>query len=259
MSYILDALKKSEAERARGAVPGLHTQTDSAPQAVGGSTVSGKVVVWIALAVMVIAISTAAFAWLGKPRAPAMPDQGELAPVTQPTPASQIVAQAPQVKPIAPIAPPVVIVTPPAASSAPTAPPPPAATPEIQKTAPADLAKPKIEEKKPEAKIAETSTPKPAAAPDPLPVRKTEPVEVAVPPENRVGSLRDLPPNLQKDIPPIAFSGYIYSSNPADRSVLIGNRLLREGDQVAPGLTLERLLQKDAILNYMGHRFRVAY
>ncbi|MDB5764669.1 MAG: hypothetical protein JWQ21_3664, partial [Herminiimonas sp.] len=79
------------------------------------------------------------------------------------------------------------------------------------------------------------------------------------PPESRVAMLRELPENIQREIPALTISGYIYAGNPADRSVLINNKLLREGDQVAPGLTLEKMMPKEAILNYRGYRYRVSY
>ena len=35
--------------------------------------------------------------------------------------------------------------------------------------------------------------------------------------------------------------------------------LRREGEEVAPGLVLERLLPKAAIMNFRGYRYRVGY
>jgi general secretion pathway protein B len=56
-----------------------------------------------------------------------------------------------------------------------------------------------------------------------------------------------------------AFGGYIYSPNPAERLLLVDKLLRREGEEVAPGLVLERLLPKAAIMNFRGYRYRVAY
>jgi general secretion pathway protein B len=53
--------------------------------------------------------------------------------------------------------------------------------------------------------------------------------------------------------------GYIYSPNPAERLLLVDKTLRREGEEVAPGLVLERLLPKAAIMNYRGYRYRVGY
>jgi general secretion pathway protein B len=49
----------------------------------------------------------------------------------------------------------------------------------------------------------------------------------------------------------------MYSPNPADRLVLIDKALRREGEEVAPGLVLEKLLPRAAVLNYRGYRYRV--
>lgn len=75
----------------------------------------------------------------------------------------------------------------------------------------------------------------------------------------RVTSWRDLPESLRRDMPAVSISGYIYTADPGGRSALINNRLLREGEQVAPGLTLERLLPKSAVLNYQGTRYLQDY
>jgi general secretion pathway protein B len=101
---------------------------------------------------------------------------------------------------------------------------------------------------KPAAPALKPAAPAPSAAPEPAPERP-EPVAL----------LQDLPPQIQREIPTLAINGYIYASNPAQRSVLINNRLRREGDQVAPGLTLEKLLPKEMLLNYRGYRYRIAY
>ena len=68
-----------------------------------------------------------------------------------------------------------------------------------------------------------------------------------------------MPEAIQREVPPLVFGGYIYSKNPADRLLLIDKILRHEGEEVAPGLTLERLLPKAAVMNYKGHRYHVPY
>lgn len=51
----------------------------------------------------------------------------------------------------------------------------------------------------------------------------------------------------------------MYSENAADRLVLVDKTLRHEGEEIAPGLTLERLLPKGAVLNYRGTRYRVGF
>ncbi|WP_317200950.1 general secretion pathway protein GspB, partial [Janthinobacterium sp.] len=98
------------------------------------------------------------------------------------------------------------------------------------------------------------------AAPAPL-VAAAPPVPSAPPAasEESVVGLRELPEAIQRQIPPLALGGYIYSKNPADRLLLIDKVLRHEGEEVAPGLTLEKLLPKAAVFNYKGYRYRQAY
>ena len=92
-----------------------------------------------------------------------------------------------------------------------------------------------------------------ARAPDPAPaVRAPEPAE-------DLRTLQQLPEALQREVPRVSVGGYIYSPNPADRLLLVDKMLRREGDELAPGLVLERLLPKYAVMNYRGTRYRVAY
>ncbi|WP_371866447.1 general secretion pathway protein GspB [Pseudoduganella dura] len=77
--------------------------------------------------------------------------------------------------------------------------------------------------------------------------------------EEPVQALRDLPEPIRRAIPPVAMSGYMYSPNPADRLILIDKVLRREGDEVAPGLVLERLEPKGAVFAFRGYRYRMPY
>lgn len=90
----------------------------------------------------------------------------------------------------------------------------------------------------------------------------TPPAEKAAEPgpaHAELGTLRDLPDHIQREIPPLVVGGYLYSSIPADRTVLIDKRLRREGDEVAPGLRIESLQPNGMVLNYRGHRYRSTY
>jgi general secretion pathway protein B len=115
---------------------------------------------------------------------------------------------------------------------------------------------------------AQVEKPKAPAAekePGPEPVETVPempgPVLVAAAPaaDDGVGPLQSLPESVQREIPGVSFGGYIYSPDPAERLLLVDKMLRREGEEVAPGLVLERLLPKAAIMNYRGSRYRVAY
>jgi general secretion pathway protein B len=78
-------------------------------------------------------------------------------------------------------------------------------------------------------------------------------------PDDSLPFLQQLPEASQRDIPRVAFGGYMYSANPADRLLIVDKALRHEGEEVAPGLVLEKLLPRAAVMNYRGVRYRVAY
>ena len=83
------------------------------------------------------------------------------------------------------------------------------------------------------------------------------PPQAPAPVEEQVQSLRELPEPIQRAIPQITLGGYMYSKNPADRLLLIDKVLRREGEEVAPGLILDKLQPKQAIFSFRGYRYRV--
>ena len=103
----------------------------------------------------------------------------------------------------------------------------------------------------------------PAPAPVLVPLapaaRSAQPAEPPAPGDETVLNLRDLPEPIQKQIPPLTLGGYMYSKNPADRLLLIDKVLRHEGEEVAPGLILEKLLPKAAQFTFKGYRYRIAY
>ncbi|MRW88320.1 hypothetical protein GJ698_30005, partial [Pseudoduganella sp. FT26W] len=104
------------------------------------------------------------------------------------------------------------------------------------------------------ANLARATTPEPAPAPAPAPAKPA-----AASPEEPVVNLRDLPEPIQRAIPQVTVGGYIYSKNAADRLLLIDKILRHEGEEVAPGLILEKLQPKEAVFNFKGYRYRVPY
>jgi general secretion pathway protein B len=215
MSYILEALKKAQAERARGAVPGVDAQP--VPTIAPRAPVSMRT--WV---ITVLGLLAAGAAWFWQ------------RPLTRPEPATPaVVAQAPE-----PIVPPAPVASTAPASTTLTVPEP------VPKAAPTPA--------KPMRKLGERAPGELAAAPvaaAPAPARAPE----------RIALLQELPAQIQREIPTMAINGYIYASNPADRSVLINNRLRREGDTLADGFVLEKLLPREMVLNYRGYRYRVSY
>jgi general secretion pathway protein B len=68
--------------------------------------------------------------------------------------------------------------------------------------------------------------------------------------------LSELPIAIQQELPAMSITVHAYSSRPAERLVGINDRLLHEGDDVAPGLKLEQITPEGMILSYKGYNFR---
>lgn len=234
MSYILDALKKAEAERNAGAAPAatppFHADQPAIVPSMDDES-SERRKAWIRFALSAVAAVLLAFAWFKPWRA--------APPTVAPPPMAAASAPEPQVPPVAQAEPP--------------APAHPASTPPSvdDAAAPVEAApKPVKPKPRPAAK-------KPAKAAAPAESKPAEAGTAAS--EERVMALRELPPHIQSEIPALTISGYIYSENKSDRTVLINKRLLREGDQVAPDLILEKLMPTGMVLNYKGYRYRSSY
>ncbi|MQA20190.1 general secretion pathway protein GspB [Rugamonas rivuli] len=226
MSYILEALKKAQAERQLGSAPTLHAPalhgTDR--KAAGGALTRPLVLAALAMGVAIMVLLVLVLR-------PAQPQQPAVAP-----PAVAAVAVAAPAAPAIPVAP----AAPAQTGAAPLAAalPPPVAT--------------VTPEPRPQPVAEEAPAPAPAVVAD-------KPVKPAAAPEEPVQNLRDLPEPIQRSIPHVTVGGYIYSKNPADRLLLIDKILRHEGEEVAPGLMLEKLLPREAVFSFKGYRYRVPY
>ena len=225
MSYILEALRRSQAERERGQVPGLDAQQagSNAPAAPH----AGMAVPWPVLAaVLVLALVLGAGAvWLWRGAAPAalsvVAVPGAAAPqVTLPVP-GPVLAPLPAPAPL-----PVVV-------SAPALSPPSVQAPAAPAPAPASTP----------AGVAPVATPVPAA-----------PAGRAAP---RALSLAELTPEQRRDLPPLVMGGSIWSDSVLGRFVIVNGQVVREGEAAANGVTVERITPKTVLLRWRDMRFEV--
>jgi general secretion pathway protein B len=242
MSYILEALKKAQAERQLGSAPTLLAVPVGASPAKGAA--ARRLTASIALLAVALAALLGVLAWRFQ-----LPDVKPPAPVAVVSPPVQMSTTPPvQVSTTPPVQ---VSTTPPVPSAATSAatPAPPAAVP------PLAVVPPSVPVPTPAAQKPVVA--KPVPAPEPAPA--SAPAQAAAPEEERLPSLRELPEPIQRSVPPLVFGGYMYSKNPADRLLLIDKALRHEGEEVAPGLVLEKLLPKAAVMNYKGYRYRVPY
>lgn len=244
MSYILEALKKSQAERQLGELPTIH-----APQVQlqGNSAASAarRTPAWLALGGMSVVVAAALWWW--QPWLAAAPVLG---------PASAAVSAAVPALAVAALPAAVLSATAALPAASPSALPAPARAPTLAAIAPAPRVEPApLPAPKREIALA----PVPAPAPAPAAIAAAAPPAATLPVDEAVPAMRDLPEPIQRQIPPIAIGGYIYSKNPSDRLLLIDKVLRHEGEELAPGLVLEKLQPKAAIFSFKGYRYRVPY
>jgi general secretion pathway protein B len=72
----------------------------------------------------------------------------------------------------------------------------------------------------------------------------------------RVLALNELPPAIRREIPGIAIMFHAYSSAPGERRVMINGNMAKEGETLADGLALQQITPDGVILVYKGYRFR---
>ena len=77
------------------------------------------------------------------------------------------------------------------------------------------------------------------------------------PPENRVYRLRELPEQLRRTLPGFSISAFLYSATPASRMVRINGMMLREGEELSPGLKLEEITPEGVIMSSRAYRFSI--
>jgi general secretion pathway protein B len=69
------------------------------------------------------------------------------------------------------------------------------------------------------------------------------------------GGAAELPPALQRELPVLSVAGFIRDEG-SGSMVIVNERLVREGDEVAPGVKLEKILNDSLVFNYKGYRFK---
>jgi len=268
MSYILDALRRAEAERGRGGVPGLHSQAVPVP---GAAPVPERTAAspWLmaSAGVAVAAVAVAGTWWVMQRPAPA-PVVVAAAPAPAPSPAA--VPAAPQPAPVA--------IAPAPAVEAPAPEPRPAekrsaAPPPREKAAPPAPATRGAEPPAPPARSRAEPTrdlardPARDVARDPargvVPPRAPEPAAVAAAPApttatGTVFAQGDLPEAVRAQLPSLKISGVTYSANPAYRMAIVNGQVLHEGDPAGPGLLLEKIEPGRTIWSFKGYRYGLA-
>jgi general secretion pathway protein B len=71
--------------------------------------------------------------------------------------------------------------------------------------------------------------------------------------------MAELPADVQQALPKFAVSGGVYSENVAQRMLIVGGQVVNEGSEVAPGVVLEQIRPKTAVLRFRNLRYAVPY
>ncbi|MDB5743200.1 MAG: hypothetical protein JWR68_1515 [Polaromonas sp.] len=288
MSYILDALKRADAERERGTVPGLHARQATA--AAFPPAYSGRNRIRLAgAAALVLGGVAAAALWLWQPsgstvrvaavepaavaKPPVAAAPGPVAPTPPQLPAQTPVpppatapATASRPAPVAAAPAPVpaparqpAVATPRARASSPTVPP--VVAKPAAKPAPSTAALESLPAPAPSSPSAAKTT-APAAASAPTATATPSPPDAGAPAPPfpaAIPLLSELPENIRRQVPPLAITGSVYSQNPGQRLLLVNNQVLAQGGLAAPELTLEQIQAKGSVFVFRGTRFRVAH
>ena len=230
MSYILEALRKAEAERGRGTVPDLHAQP--LPRSAGVADAeagSAPLLPWLAVGVLLAIVAGGAWHLLRRDP-PAAAAAAAAAVAAAASSVAAVVAAASSV----------------AASAASSPARANAVPPPTRAGAPA---------------VAPRATPKAAVArrpPPPAPATPAKGVaETASAPSARLPALAELPAGLRQQVPALAIGGSVYSPQATARMVIVNGQVFHEGSSLAPELKLEQIRQKSAVFSISGTRFEV--
>ncbi len=247
MSYILDALRRADAERERGGVPGLHAQPFPPTSADAASAARrGVPWRWIGLgAAFGLAMPLALWMLGGEEAQRSAPVPRAIAPAPVPPPAA---APEPIAPSIAPAPPPATAAAPAIVAAAPSPPATPAAPP-LRPTAP-----PTADAPAPRRPVPAGAT-KAGASPAP----RTATADAAPQADARITPMGELPDAIRRQLPPLQIGGSMYSVEPSSRMLIVNGQLLHERGNVAPGLVLEQIRLKSAVFGFQGHRFEITY
>lgn len=223
MSYILEALKKSESERGNSGTPTFQTVHTSSLQYQQRPNR-----VWPVLLAVIVLMNMAVLGWLVYDKVG--PQQADVASAA-PTPPADTLAPQPASTSVA--EPVIDVPARPAALDT-----------ETPKTVTAPLSRQEPVNLEERYEVVLEQVPQPTLR---------EPIENTRSP---VRDIYDLPADIQASIPELTFSAHVYSSNPLQRSVVINGDFMEQGDMLTSELRLEEITADGVIMDYRGTRFR---
>jgi len=93
----------------------------------------------------------------------------------------------------------------------------------------------------------------------PAPPAAVSPAPVPLPPAAVLPTYRELPEAMRRQLSPLTVGGAMHSPDPASRMLILNGQVVRQGDTVAPGLVLEEIQPRAAVLVFQGQRFTLPY
>ena len=105
----------------------------------------------------------------------------------------------------------------------------------------------------------------PVPAPVPVPVPAPVPVPVPAVPTStaaepsRIYTQAELPEDVRRDLPKLAVTGSVYSSNPAQRMLVLNGQVMQEGGSPGGDVVLEQIRPKSAVLRFRGYRYSLDF
>lgn len=250
MSFILDALKKSDSERQRQSGPVLF-EIRTAPR-------RGGLPVWAIVLGVLLLVNLVALVWFVT-RAPARDAAAAGVPVATGGTAMTSAAT-PATTGLAPTAATAVtaatttVATTPATASAVT--PPGAAA--VLPPRPADATATSVAAATGAAADPDY-TGNPADYEEALPADRPPPAHASrdTAERNMVPTIAQLPAAIGNQLPPLRLDLHVYATRAADRFVMINMQRLREGDATQDGVRVEEITPSGAILSFRGTRFQL--
>ncbi|MBU0675293.1 MAG: general secretion pathway protein GspB [Proteobacteria bacterium] len=237
MSYILEALKKSDRERKQGLVPDLNTMPD------GPDREKKPYLKLLALVLILLLGGTALVGWIFF-RSPPQPVITTItAPATTDTstfPESIEEKSEPGI--------------PAAAMESPTIP---AMT--IEEPPPAEMSA-ELQPPSVEATASPFTMEDGTPLLDPKPTKpavKTTHREPRIEPIKTIIAMADLPTQIREGLPEITIFAHYYATEPSSRMVSINGRLRREGQVISNGLTLKEITPDGVVFTFQDHQFHM--
>ncbi len=237
MSYILDALRKSERERRRGSIPDPLTVQEPLPHE------KRKRAVWPFVIMAALLINAVIFGlWFGSRYSQKAPVAQEDASqnIHKPQQANNLPQSAPQIKDEQKYIPNKNV-------------------PHTGKLSP-DILNSKEHRKSQEhlvRKGEETNHDITRISPgNTMSAPETE-KEIPPPDKTKLYSLNELPSSVRQKLPDFSLSVFLYADDPASRMVRVNGNRMKEGQYLTTGLKLEEIIPDGVIFSYMHYRFRI--